>query len=112
MIDYNPDKERLLVVTNSIKKEYEKIDQANKKGIPPEPPVYTLSIYNKDGQKEKDITILETFLTGASLSSDGKDVLISYFNNLEEQIYNISTIDIEPEQNLTLTRSKNKYAGT
>ncbi|MFC0274485.1 hypothetical protein ACFFIX_24440 [Metabacillus herbersteinensis] len=101
MIDYNPDKEQLLVVTNSVKKEYEKIDQANKKGIPPEPPVYILSIYNKDGKKVKDITTLETFLTGASLSSDGKDVLISYFNNLEEQIYNIATIDIE-SQNKTL----------
>ncbi|MBT2699172.1 hypothetical protein J7E79_17440 [Bacillus sp. ISL-40] len=101
MIDYNPDKEQLLVVTNSVKKEYEKIDQANKKGIPPEPPVYTLSIYNKVGQKVKDLTTLENFLTGASLSSDGKDVLISYFNNLEQQIYKIATIDME-SQNKTL----------
>lgn len=90
-------------------KEYEKIDQANKKGIPPEPPVNTLSICNKDGKKVKDITTMEAFLTGASLSSDGKHVLISYFNNLEEQTYSIATIDME-SQNITVLLQDSKIS--
>lgn len=104
MMDYSPKKEQLLLVTNSVKKEYEKIDQANKKGIPPEPPVYTLSIYNKDGQKVKDIKTMETFLTGASLSSDGNNVLICYFNDLKEQTYSIATIDMKSENTTLLLK--------
>ncbi|SMQ81054.1 hypothetical protein SAMN05444673_4111 [Bacillus sp. OV166] len=101
MMDYNPKKKQLLLVTNSVKKEYEKIEQANKKGIPPEPPVYTLSIYNKDGQKVKDIKTIEVFLTGASLSSDGNNILISYFNNPKEHTFSIATIDMK-SKNTTL----------
>ncbi|KKI92789.1 hypothetical protein WQ54_07900 [Bacillus sp. SA1-12] len=98
LMDYNPNNKQILLVTNSVKKEYEKITQANKKGISPDPPVYTLSIYNTDGQKVKDITTINSFLTGASLSSDGKDVLISYFNNQEELTSNIATIDIATQK--------------
>jgi hypothetical protein len=101
MMDYNPKKKQLLLVTNSVKKEYEKIDQANKKGIPPEPPVYTLSIYNKDGGKVKDIKTIDVFLTGASLSSDGNNILISYFNNPKEHTFSIATIDMK-SKNTTL----------
>ncbi|WP_379566288.1 hypothetical protein [Oceanobacillus caeni] len=97
-MDYNPNNKQLRVVTNSVKEEYEKIDQANKKGVDPVPPVFTFSIYNINGQKVKDITTSNTFLTGASLSSDGKSILISYFNNHEELISHVATIDIATDK--------------
>jgi hypothetical protein len=103
-IDYAPNNKQILLVTNSVKKEYEKIKQANVEGKKPDPPTYNLSIYGTDGKKIKDVTTINTFLTGASLSSDGKEILISYFNNQEELMSNIATIDVETqEETLLLT---------
>ncbi|MBU7595716.1 hypothetical protein [Metabacillus halosaccharovorans] len=98
LMDYNPIQKQLLLVTYSVKEEFEKIDHANKKGTLPKPPSYTFSIYNKEGKKVKNIGSINAFLTGASLSSDGKNILISYYNNLEEQTSKIESIDIAKQK--------------
>lgn len=110
MMDYNPHFEQILVVTNSVKEEFEKVNEANKKGTLPKSPSYTFSIYNKEGKRVKDIASIDAFLTGVSLSSDGKNILISYYNNLEEQTSKIASIDVETQKMREYSQDSSKLS--
>ena len=82
-IDYNSKVKKILAVTKSIQEEFENIDNANKTNTAPIPPVYKISLYSEDGHLEKELLILKKFVRSATLSDDGKTILINYKDGIE-----------------------------
>jgi hypothetical protein len=110
MMDYSPEKEQLLVITNSVKEEQTKINKANQEGIFPEPPLYTISTYNTNGEKVKDVATIEVFLTGATISPDGKGILVSYHENPEKPSSKIAIIDLENQEQKVILQDSRKLS--
>jgi hypothetical protein len=83
--DYNAKTNKLLIVTKSIKEEFKNIDKANKNKTLPVPSTYKLSIASEDGHVEKEVLALKKFVKSASLSNDGKTILINYKDGIEPE---------------------------
>lgn len=81
--DYNAKANKILVVTKSIKEEFKNIDNANKTKTAPIPSAYKISLYSEDGHLEKDVLVLKKFIRNATLSDDGKTILINYKDGIE-----------------------------
>jgi hypothetical protein len=81
--DYNPKIKELLVVTKSIREEFNNINESNKNHTAPIPPLNKLAIFTNDGRLERQILALKKFVRSASLSNDGKKVLINYKDGIE-----------------------------
>lgn len=97
--DSSPFLKKVLVVTKSIREEYNNISKANEKNISPEPPTHTISIYSEKGTLEKEELKLKSFIKSATLSLDGESFLLNYKDKIEDTskigLYNKSERKIE-----------------
>lgn len=82
--DFSPFQKNLLVVTKSIKEEFNNISNANKNNISPTAPTHTFSIYSESGTFEKEELRLNSFVKTVSLSSDGESFLLNFKDKLED----------------------------
>lgn len=97
--DFSSSLKKVLVVTKSIREEFNNISIANEKNISPDPPTHTLSIYSETGTLEKDELNLKSFIKNAALSSDGENFLLNYKDKLDDtskiSLYNRDKKEIE-----------------
>lgn len=99
IFDFSPSLKKVLLVTKSIREEFNNISEANRKNISPEPPTHTFSIYSETGTLEKDEIKINSFIRSASLSLDGGSFLLNYKDKLEDTakiaLYNKGKKEIE-----------------
>lgn len=97
--DFSTFLKKMLVVTKSIREEFNNISKANENNLSPEPPTYTISIYSETGTLEKVVLKLNSFISSATLSLDGENFLLNYKDKLEDTskigLYNKSEGKIE-----------------
>lgn len=97
--DFLPSLKNVLIVTKSIKEEFNNIAEANEKNISPNPPTHTISLYSESGTFKKEVIKLNSFIKSASLSSDGEHFLLNFKDKLEDTskigLYNTSKNKID-----------------
>ncbi|MFS1518817.1 hypothetical protein V1503_20485 [Bacillus sp. SCS-151] len=81
--DFNPTINKVLVISKSIKEEFENISYANENNVTPDPPTYKFSIYSQNGSLEKHEIEIKKFVRSASLSPNGETILFNYKDRLE-----------------------------
>ncbi len=81
--DFNSKLKKLLILTKSIKEEFENIDKANKNNKAPKPPRYRFLISPSDKFLPKEVLTLKKFVKSGSISNDEKTLLINYKDGLE-----------------------------
>ncbi|MBM7646571.1 hypothetical protein JOD45_002801 [Scopulibacillus daqui] len=75
--DYNPSKDKLLVLNFSVREDYKNTDEANKKGKPPLPATMHLNLLAGDGKKIKEILAVKKSIQDVSMSPSGNEALFT-----------------------------------
>lgn len=107
--NYNPNNNKLIVVSYSEKEDTEKLEKANN-NHKLQPPKYSLDIYNIQGQKMKHIDTIEKFISGASLAPDNSSVIVSYDEDINSSISHVVEMDIESNNMKPLLDSNGSYS--
>lgn len=107
--NYNPNNNKVLVVSFSEAEDTKKLEEANEKQTTLLPPKYSIDIYNVNGNKEKPITLIDKFISGASLAFDKNLVLFSYDENHDNPISHVVEMDINTKKIKPLLKSTEKY---
>ncbi|PEI84520.1 hypothetical protein COI51_16170 [Bacillus toyonensis] len=96
--DYNPNNNKLIVVSFSEAEDKKKLEEANEKQITMRPPKYSLDIYNTDGNKERHVILMEKFISGASFSDDESSVIFSYDESLTNPTSHVAEINLNSKK--------------
>lgn len=96
--DYNPNNNKLIVVSFSEAEDKKKLEEANEKQITMRPAKYSLDIYNVDGNKEKHVSIVEEFISGASFADDENSVIFSYDESLTNPTSHVAEIKLNSKK--------------
>ncbi|PRS99627.1 hypothetical protein C6356_29595 [Bacillus wiedmannii] len=96
--DYNPINNKLVIVSFSEAEDKKKLEEANEKQITMRPAKYSLDIYNVDGNKEKHVSLVEKFISGASFADDESSVIFSYDENLTNPTSHVAEINLNSKK--------------
>ncbi|MGP7818990.1 hypothetical protein [Niallia sp. 01092] len=108
--DYNSKTKELLVVTKSIKEEFENIDKANKNNSSFTPPHFHFSLYTNKGEYKKEVLVLKKIVRSATLSENGKVLLINYKDGLKDnQPSKIVSFNLDDKKTKILMEDTENY---
>jgi len=108
--NYNPNSNKLIVVSYSEKDDTKKLEEANNNHTKLQPPKYSLDIYNTEGEKKEHIDTVEKFISGVSLAPDNSSVIISYDEKITSPISHVAEIDIKSNNMKPLLSSNSSYS--
>ncbi|MFD4706724.1 hypothetical protein ACFWM3_17920 [Gottfriedia sp. NPDC058432] len=107
--DYNQS-DNLAVVSFSVAEATEKLEEANKNQTTMSPPKYSIDILDTEGKIERHINNIEKFITGVSLSSDKRSILLSFNESLNSSITQVEEINVSTGMENTILKSKSNYS--
>ncbi|OLP64739.1 hypothetical protein BACPU_23290 [Bacillus pumilus] len=101
---YDPTSNLLAIQHYSLKEDYEKTDEANEKGLDPEPT--TMKITLQKGEKRNRVAKIPQLINDISFSPDHKQLIYTEVNILnEKEVSSIRMLDVETGETKTLVKS-------
>ncbi|MDP1500798.1 TolB family protein [Bacillus velezensis] len=106
---YNRSQNDFALLHYSVKEDYQKTDEANEKGIDPEPT--NIRFAAGAGEHLQDLTNLEQFISDVAVSPDGKNlVFTSYTQKGTEQKASIRLMNVKTKKDETIISNGKDFA--
>ncbi|XBO86652.1 hypothetical protein AAGG52_04165 [Bacillus licheniformis] len=82
---YNKANNRFVMLHYSLKEDYQKTDEANSKGVPPEPTNMNISL--ADVKDQEKVRTIAKFINDTAISPDGKTIVFTESADDQKAIY-------------------------